>query len=104
MVIADDIPRDAVFSDAPVAAYASLNDHVSKFSFALFDYLYPVFNLLKLLGVYDPNFQLILAEQHQVNQDVETCLTLIALPYLPEGLHVLLLSSQSGLDFTKAHC
>lgn len=65
-VIADDIPSDAPFSDTPVVAYASLNDHVHKFSFALFDFLYPVFNVLKLLGVYDPNFQLVLAEQHQV--------------------------------------
>lgn len=71
-VIPDDIPKIAIFSDAPVAAYASLNDHVSKFSFALFDYIYPVFNLLKLLGVYDPNFQLILAEQHQVSPTLRT--------------------------------
>lgn len=66
-VIPDDIPKDLPFSDTPVVAYVSLNDHVSKFSFALFDFLYPVFNMLKLLGVYDPNFQLLLAEQHQVS-------------------------------------
>ena len=66
-VIPDDISKDVPSSDTPVVAYASLNDHVSKFSFALFDFLYPVFNMLKLLGVYDPNFQLLLAEQHQVS-------------------------------------
>ncbi|KAL3163114.1 hypothetical protein ABBQ32_009529 [Trebouxia sp. C0010 RCD-2024] len=60
------IPSDAVFSDAPVVAYVSLNDAVFNFGHALFDFLFPVFNTLQLMDMYHPDFQLLLAK-HQGN-------------------------------------
>ena len=59
------LPPDAVFSDAPVVAYVSLNDAVFNFGHALFDFLFPVFNTLQLMDMYHSDFQLLLAE-HQV--------------------------------------
>lgn len=59
------LPADAVFSDAPVVAYVSLNDAVFNFGHALFDFLFPVFNTLQLMDMYHSDFQLLLAE-HQV--------------------------------------
>ena len=64
-VVPSNIPPDAVWLDAPVVAYASLNDFAGNLGHALFDFLLPVFNVLQLLNVYTPNFQLLLAE-HQV--------------------------------------
>lgn len=63
--MAGDIPEGVVFSDAPVVAYASLNDFAGNFGHALFDFLFPVFNMLQLVSFYTPAFQLLLA-QHQV--------------------------------------
>ena len=63
--VAGSIPEGAVFSDAPVVAYVSLNDAGFNFGHALFDFLFPVFNTLQLLDVYHPDFQLLLAK-HQV--------------------------------------
>ena len=60
------LPSDAVFSDAPVVAYVSLNDAVFNFGHALFDFLFPVFNTLQLMDMYHSDFQLLLAE-HQVS-------------------------------------
>ena len=59
------LPPDAIFSDAPVVAYVSLNDAVFNFGHALFDFLFPVFNTLQLMDMYHSDFQLLLAE-HQV--------------------------------------
>ena len=70
-VVAGDIPAGAVFSEAPVIAYASLNDFAGNFGHTLFDFLFPVFNILQLLHLYTPSFQLLLAE-HQVGS-VEVC-------------------------------
>lgn len=67
------LPADAVFSDAPVVAYVSLNDAVFNFGHALFDFLFPVFNTLQLMDMYHPDFQLLLAE-HQVSVYVASLL------------------------------
>ena len=74
-VVKGDIPANAVFSDAPVVAYASLNDFASNFGHALFDFLFPVFNILQLLNLYTPDFQLLLAD-HQVRPCAEAYTTL----------------------------
>ncbi|KAL0030947.1 hypothetical protein WJX79_003275 [Trebouxia sp. C0005] len=65
--VAGSIPEGAVFSDAPVVAYVSLNDAVFNFGHALFDFLFPVFNTLQLLDVYHPDFQLLLAKHQGKN-------------------------------------
>ncbi|KAK9794589.1 hypothetical protein WJX73_000137 [Symbiochloris irregularis] len=74
------IPEEAVFSSAPVAAYASLNDFAYNFGHALFDFLFPVFNALQLLNLYSPDFQLILA-QHQGSAPEATMQRTRALPF-----------------------
>ena len=58
-------PPEAVTAASPVAVLASLNDFAYNFGHALFDFLFPVFNMLQLLGLYHPNFQLLLGT-HQV--------------------------------------
>ena len=58
-------PAEASTSPSPVAVLASFNDFASNFGHALFDFLFPVFNQLQLLGLYHPDFQLLLAK-HQV--------------------------------------
>ena len=60
------MPQNAPFSTAPVAAYVSLNDYPGNFGHALYDFLFPVFNILQLMNLYDPDFQLLLAE-HQAS-------------------------------------
>ncbi|KAA6418193.1 MAG: hypothetical protein FRX49_11851 [Trebouxia sp. A1-2] len=65
--VAGSIPEGAVFSDAPVVAYVSLNDAGFNFGHALFDFLFPVFNTLQLLDVYHPDFQLLLAKHQGKN-------------------------------------
>lgn len=44
------IPDQAIFSNASVAALASLNDFAGNFGHALFDFLFPVFNILHITG------------------------------------------------------
>ena len=75
-VLPGNIPADAVFSDAPVVAYASLNDFAGNFGHAMFDFVFPVFNILQLLNLYTPSFQLLLAE-HQVSR-LSCCTSLVA--------------------------
>ena len=58
-------PPHGTTAPSPVAVLASLNDFAYNFGHALFDFLFPVFNQLQLLGLYHPNFQLLLAS-HQV--------------------------------------
>ena len=58
-------PAEASTSASPVAVLASFNDFASNFGHALYDFLLPVFNQMQLLGLYHPNFQLLLAK-HQV--------------------------------------
>lgn len=64
------IPEGAFFHETPVVAYASLNDAATgNFGHALFDFLFPVFNTLSIVGAYHPDFQLLLAE-HQVSANL----------------------------------
>ena len=58
-------PAEATMAASPVAVLASFNDFASNFGHALFDFLFPVFNQMQLLGLYTPDFQLLLAK-HQV--------------------------------------
>ena len=58
-------PPQATLAASPVAVMASLNDFASNFGHSLYDFLFPVFNQMQLMGLYHPNFQLLLA-QHQV--------------------------------------
>lgn len=44
------LPNGASFSNAPVAALASLNDFPFNFGHALFDFLLPVYNMLSVSG------------------------------------------------------
>ena len=60
------IPAQAPFNKASVVAYVSLNDFAYNFGHALYDFLFPVFNVLQLMKVYQPDFQLLLAK-HQVS-------------------------------------
>ena len=62
-MVEGDIPEDAVFSDSSVAAYASLNDFAFNFGHAMYDILFPAFNVMQLLNIYTPDFQLVLAQQ-----------------------------------------
>jgi hypothetical protein len=64
-VVQETIPAGAPYSEHPVVVYASSNDFVYNFGHALFDFMYPVFNMLQTLQLYTPDFQLLLA-QHQV--------------------------------------
>ncbi len=59
------IPDHAEYHDAPVTVLASLNDFAGDFGHALFDFMYPVFNIMQIFSMYTPDFQLLLAE-HQV--------------------------------------
>ena len=38
-------------------AYVSLNNFAYNFGHALYDFLFPVFNVLQLMKVYQPDFQ-----------------------------------------------
>lgn len=52
-VVPGPLPTKAFFSTAPVAALASLNDLAGNFGHALFDFLFPVYNMLSILGKSD---------------------------------------------------
>ena len=52
-VVPGPLPAKAAFNTAPVAALASLNDLAGNFGHALFDFLFPVYNMLSLLGTSD---------------------------------------------------
>ena len=80
-------PSTATFHPAPVVAYHSLNgalllakvlavqlseaglrltqgcpaDFLGNFGHVLYDFLFPVFNMLQILGLYTPDFQLVFA-------------------------------------------
>lgn len=83
------IPSEAVFSDAPVVAYVSLNDAVFNFGHALFDFLFPVFNTLLLMDMYHPDFQLLLAK-HQVGGTLyQNCPAYSVIPSYDKILHCL---------------
>ena len=64
-VVREQRPPEAFTATSPVAVLASLNDFAFNFGHALFDFLFPVFNMLQLLGLYHPSFQLLLGT-HQV--------------------------------------
>lgn len=64
------VPSNAIYAAQPVAVYASTNDFIFNFGHALFDFLYPVFNMLQTLRLYTPDFKLLLA-QHQVISTVK---------------------------------
>ena len=57
------IPAGTAFYKAPVVAYHSANDFLGNFGHVLFDYLFPVFNMLQLLGLYTPEVQIVFAQQ-----------------------------------------
>ena len=59
------VPPYARYVDAPVAVLASLNDYAENLGHAVYDFLFPVFNVMQLFNLYTPNFQLLLAK-HQV--------------------------------------
>lgn len=59
------IPAGAEYFDAPVSVLASLNDFAGNFGHALFDFMYPVFNIMQMVNSYTSDFQLLLAD-HQV--------------------------------------
>ena len=77
-------PPEAVTAASPVAVLASLNDFAYNFGHALFDFLFPVFNMLQLMGLYHPNFQLLLGT-HQVGP-LHACSLLQAM--MPASLDV----------------
>lgn len=56
------IPSGAAYHASPVIAYHSANDFLSNFGHALFDFLFPVFNMLQLLGLYNPDMQIVFAK------------------------------------------
>ena len=61
-VLQQPIPSGAAYHAAPVVAYHSANDFLSNFGHALFDFLFPVFNMLQLLGLYTPEMQIVFAQ------------------------------------------
>lgn len=77
-VVTGTIPNGSNFHKAPVVAYASSNDFVFNFGHALFDFLFPVFNMLYIMGAYDPEFQLLLAD-HQV---IATSYSVLKMPFM----------------------
>ncbi len=64
-VIDGSIPAGTTYDEANVVAYVSLNDFAGNFGHALYDFKFPVFNVLKLMKV--PTGFLALLAKHQVS-------------------------------------
>lgn len=70
------LPAKAAFSTAPVAALASLNDLAGNFGHALFDFLFPVYNMLSLLGTSGTCCMVLWSAEHKGSDVHLHCITL----------------------------